>query len=166
METLNIEEKLSRDLNFVKGIVKAVSLLISPISEGLGNKSRKKIAVEIKKELDHYVEKYLNIFLDLAKRYNYLLENPDEVSRVLSLEEYESRIRDMEKGFRMVKENLEEIQGVYKLISTLVGEDIAPDELNSMIEDINWILANKNWANQDDIKKSEEDYNAGRFIVV
>jgi hypothetical protein len=51
METLNIEDKLNADLTFVKvkGIGKAISLLIGPISEGLGKKPKKQITTEVKR---------------------------------------------------------------------------------------------------------------------
>lgn len=71
MEILNIENELSRDVVFVKGIVKVVSLLTGSISEELRDKSKKQFAKELKKELNRFVKKYSNIFLDLSKRYNY-----------------------------------------------------------------------------------------------
>lgn len=66
----------------------------------------------------------------------------------------------------MIKKNLEELRGVYRSLSGLAGEDLTPEELNSMIEDINWILSDKNWATPENIKKSEDDHKSGRVIVV
>lgn len=153
---------LPDDVQFLEGLIKGLEIFSGYLSS---NRAREKAALDAKERLDTYLLTYRESSRALFERYNSLLEHP-EFSDYLPIDIYREMYRTLERSLDTLQHNLNGLKKSYEFLGTLLQKELIPGELEELLANVELIIGECQWADEEQIEQSRKDFKAGRVKIV